>query len=262
MELQRIFTPEYVNLLSNDIKVENYEQDSIVFDDNQVRRLKGIEKPDGLEEKMLNASSEFEAAVFLYESFKDLKPSFAARPELWVYLTHADLARYVKKQWPYLDVYEAGKNKGKKRTEEDKKKYIQDHWLISPNGITRTSLMNYWWAVYMTVDESLGDNKYELTKVFFSNNGMRTRRLGVGHLGRNREALKGVLSFIKDNPELFETGLENRMIWITRHFNLIGGSKPLSNMPSSFFRGELDKFKDYLRNISKREDVMGPDAFI
>lgn len=154
--------------------------------------------------------------------------------------------------------------KGDARTEEDMKKYIHDHWLTSPNGLMRTSLMNLWWSVYLTVDESLGEeHKYDLTRIFFSNDGLRTRRLGTGHLGRNREALKGILSFMKDNPDIFEEGIENRMIWITRHFNLIGGTKPLSNLPSTFFYKELEKFKDHLANqIKKREDVTGPNAFV
>ncbi len=263
MELQRIFTSEYVNLLTHDIHVENYSGESIKYDDSQVRRLKGVEKPQGLEEKMLNASSEFEAAIILYESFKNITPALAANPVLWVYLTHVDLARYVKKMWPNLEKYDTGKNKGKPRTEEDKMKYIRDHWLISQNGLMRTTLMNLWWSVYLTVDDTQGDDhKYDLTKIFFSNNGLRTRRLGTGHLGRNREALKGILSFMKDNPEIFDTGIENRMIWITRHFNLIGGTKPLSNMSNKYFYNELKKYKDYLMTISKREQVTGPNAFI
>ena len=263
MELQRIFTSEYVNLLTHDIHVENYSGGSIKYDDSQVRRLKGVEKPQGLEEKMLNASSEFEAAIILYESFKNITPALAANPVLWVYLTHVDLSRYVKKMWPNLEKYDTGKNKGKARSKEDKVKYIRDHWLISQNGLMRTSLLNLWWSVYLTVDDSKGDDhKYDLTKIFFSNNGLRTRRLGTGHLGRNREALKGILSFMKDNPEIFDTGIENRMIWITRHFNLIGGTKPLSNMSDKFFYNELNKYKEYLKGISKREEVTGPNAFI
>ena len=104
--------------------------------------------------------------------------------------------------------------------------------------------------------------EYDLTKIFFSNNGMRTRRLGTGHIGRNREALKGILSFMKDNPDIFQTGLENRMIWITRHFNLIGGTLPLANKTCKYFYDELDKFKEYLTNIKNREQVTGPEAFI
>ena len=104
--------------------------------------------------------------------------------------------------------------------------------------------------------------KYDLTKIFFSNDGLRTRRLGTGHLGRNREALKGILSFMKDNPQIFNSGIENRMIWITRHFNLIGGSKPLSFLPYTFFYDELEKYKSHLESISKREQVTGPDAFV
>lgn len=268
MPLQGIFTPEYVNLLTKEIHVENYRGDSIVYNDNQVRRLRGIEQPEGLEEKMLHAESDFEAAVHLYESYKNIPPSLAASPVLWVYLTHVDLANYVKLKWPNLEKYDVDnkkkkQEKGQQRSEGEMKKYIRNHWLMSPHGPMRTTLMNLWWSVYMTVDESLGDeHRYDLTKVYFSNGGLRDRRLGTGHLGRNREALKGILSFMKDNPEIFENGIENRMIWITRHFNMIGGSKPLSNLPSKFFYGELEKFKSHLKNIKKREDVTGPTAFV
>lgn len=266
MELQRIFTPEYVNQLSNDIHPENYQGEIIYYNENEVRRLKGIEHPEGLEEKMLNATSEYEAAILLYEAYKDISPVIASNRCFWIYLTHVDLAKYVRHLWPDLKKYGA-KDKGKRigvlRSEVDKIKYIRDHWLISPNGLMRTSLMNLWWSVYLTVDESLGgDHKYDLTKIFFSNTGMRTRRLGTGNLGRNREAIRGILTFIKDNPDIFEEGIENRMIWITRHFNLIGGTKPLANMPASFFINELNKFKNHLKNISRREDVTGPNAFV
>ena len=268
MELQRIFTPEYANQLTNDIHPENYLGDKVKYNENEVRRLKGVEHPEGLESKMLNATNEYEAAILLYEAYKDISPVIASNRCFWLYLTHVDLAKYVKKLWPDLERYDVDikskkQKKGDFRSESDKKKYIQDHWLISPNGLMRTSLMNLWWSVYLTVDESHGDDhKYDLTKVFFSNSGMRTRRLGTGHLGRNREALKGILTFMKENPDIFESGIENRMIWITRHFNLIGGTKPLANLPSSFFMGELEKNKDYISKISKREDVIGPNALI
>ena len=268
MELQRIFTPEYVNQLTNDIHPENYQEDKIKYNENEVRRLKGVEHPEGLEEKMLNAASEYEAAILLYEAYKDISPIIASNRCFWIYLTHVDLARYVRKQWPDLEIHHADNDKKEQkksepRSEEEKKKYIRDHWLISPNGLMRTTLMNLWWSVYLTVDESLGDDhKYDLTKVFFSNSGMRTRRLGTGHLGRNREALKGILTFMKENPDIFESGIENRMIWITRHFNLIGGTKPLANMPSTFFKRELEKYKEHLKVISGRKDVQGPQALI
>lgn len=97
MELQRIFTPEYVNVLTNDIKIENYVGESIKYDASQVRRLKGIEKPEKLEEKMLNAPSKFDAAIILYESFKNITPTLAANSVLWVYLSHVDLANYVRR---------------------------------------------------------------------------------------------------------------------------------------------------------------------
>ena len=58
MALQRIFTPEYVNQLVNDIHPENYQGDNIVYNENEVRRLKGVEQPEGLLDRMLNASDE------------------------------------------------------------------------------------------------------------------------------------------------------------------------------------------------------------
>ena len=268
MALQRIFTPEYANLLMNDIHPENYQGEKIIYDENEVRRLKGVEQPEGLQENMLNAPNEFEAAVLLYEAYKDISPSVAANRSFWIYLTHVDLARYVRREWPDLEVYETDnkkkkQKKGDKRSEDDKKKYILDHWLISPKGLMRTSLMNLWWSVYLTIDESLGEeHKYDLTKIFFSNKGMRTRRLGTGHLGRNRQALKGILTFMQENPDIFKNGIENRMIWITRHFNLIGGTMPLANLLHTFYKRELEKFKDHLRGINKREDVTGPHALI
>ncbi len=228
--------------------------DTVKYDEAEVRRLKNVEKPAGLEEKMLNAASECDAAIILYENFKTLSPVLASKESLWYYLTHVDLAQYVKRQWPDLE---------KQKSDVDKKNYIRAHWLKNSNGIMRTSLMGLWWSVYLTVDETLRDeHKYDLTKIFFSNNGMRTRRLGTGHIGRNREALKGILLFIKDNPDIFQTGIENRMIWITRHFNLIGGTLPLANKEFKYFYKELDKFKEYLRGIKNREQVTGPEAFI
>lgn len=263
MELQRIFTPEYANELDKEINPANYLGEKIIYDDSKVLRVRGIEKPEGLEEALLKAESDYEAAIILYESYPSLTPILASKPVLWLYLTHVDLARYVRKLWPDLERYDVGQNKGKERSEADKKKYIKNHWLMSSNGLMRTTIANLWWSVYLTVDEEAGDDhKYDLTKILFSNNGMRTRRFGTGHLGRNREALKGILTYIKNHPDIFESGLENRMIWITRHFNLIGGTKPLSNLKSTYFENELAKHEEHLRKIQKREDVTGPEAFV
>lgn len=261
MELQRIFTPQYVNLLMNSIQVEDYLKNEFPYDMSQVKRLNGIEHPDGLEQKMLASKTVFDAAIALYEAYKNIPPILASKDVLWTYLTHVDLFNYVKKIWPEFEFKNTATGKVKKSTSESEK-YIRDHWFYS-RGPMRTSLMGLWWSVYLTVDESLGNNKYDLTKVFFSNEGMRTRRLGTGHIGRNKEALKGILSFMKDHMDLFdEGGIENRMIWITRHFNFIGGAKPLGCLPSKFFYNELNNNITHLESIKKREEVIGPDAFI
>lgn len=262
MALQKIFTLDYANKLQNEVDIDNYMENVIKYDEDEVRCLKGVEKPEGLEDKMLEANDAFEQAVLLYEAYKDISLTVASHKCFWLYLTHVDLQRVVRNDWPDLHEYITGKNKGKERSDDDKRKYIKDHWLISRNGAMRTSLKNLWWSVYLTVDETLFD-KYALTRVFFSNTGMRTRRLGTGHLGRNREALKGILSFMEKNPKLFEeSGIENKMIWITRHFNFIGGSMPLVNQSWEYFYNELNKYKDHLENIRSRSDVTGPTAFV
>lgn len=261
MALQKIFTPQYTNFLREDINPDDYNKDSFPFKEEETLELMGVEKPEGLEEKMLDAKEECDAAIALYEAYQGISPLFASQRLLWVYLTHVDLFNYVKQQWPDI---RADKN-GKPKTEADSIKYIRNHWFYSSNGPMRTTLMGLWWSVYLTVDNSK-DDKYELTRIFFINNGLRTRRLGTGQLGRNREALKGILGFIRDNRDIFDKdkggGLENRMIWITRHFNLIGGNKPLGCMSADFFYNELNNNKNFLEKISRREDVTGPEAFI
>ncbi len=280
MELQCIFTPQYVNFLENNIDVNNYYGEKFPYDAAQIKRLNGIEKPKDLESKMLAAQSRFEEAVLLYEAFENLSPMFAATRVLWTYLTHVDLFNYVKKRWPeYQYVQKKGQNVSPKSAEKSKK-YISNHWFYS-QGIMRTTLMGLWWSVYLTVKKEDGKaNDYTLTRVFFSNDGLRTRRLGTGYLGRNRQALQGILSFINDHKDLFgldqdlnpilnndrdsdsASGLENRMIWITRHFNLIGGTKPLGCLSEKFFYNELNKYKKHLKNIKKREDVVGSKCFV
>ena len=263
MALQRIFRPEYVNYLVNNIDVNSYLQDSFPTDLQQTQRLNGIEQPEGLEEKMLEVldpKNKFESAILLYEAYSTISPLLASKNVLWTYLAHADLFNFVKTVWPEY----ATKKDGTPKSENESKIYIRNHWFYSSNGPMRTSLMNLWWSVYLTIDNSADeDHKYDLTKLFFLNDGLRTRRLGTGQLGRNREALKGILRFMKDNISIFdEGGIENRMIWITRHFNFIGGAKPLGCMSNDFFYNELTKYKEHLISIKKREDVTGPNAFV
>lgn len=280
MELQHIFTPQYVNYLENNIEVSKYYDVQFTFDSSQVKKLNGIEKPRNLEAKLLEAEDLFKEAILLYEAFENLPPMFAATKVLWTYLTHVDLLQYVRKRWPEYQYFLKGAKKGTRKSEEESRNYIRQHWFYSSNGIMRTSLMGLWWSVFLTLqkNEADGTNDYTLTKVFFSNDGLRTRRLGTGYLGRNKEALYGILSFINNNKELFgldenlkpilnqsedsASGLENRMIWITRHFNLIGGAKPLGCQSREFFYRELDRYKDHLRKIKRREDVQGPNVFV
>lgn len=262
MALQKVFTDRYIDILKTEINVENYIKENFPLDvegDGFIVGLEGVEQPEDLETKLLSANNEAEEAIILYEAYKSLSPFVAAQEWLWTYLTHVDLMRYVKKRWPKIEV----DDRGTPRSVEESKKYIRNHWFRSSNGPLRTTIMELWWAVYISVDESAGeDHKYDLTRVLFQNQGLRNRRLGSSMLGRNREAMKGILKFIKENPECFSRGLENPMIFISRHFNLIGGKKPLSYMKANFFYKELQKYEGHLKSIKDRSDVIGPNVVI
>ncbi|MCQ2257810.1 MAG: DUF6339 family protein [Bacteroidaceae bacterium] len=260
MAIQKVFTDRYIDILKKEISIDNYVNESFPLEvegEGYITGLAGIEKPEGLEDRLLNAKDQAEEAIILYEAYENLTPFVASQEWLWTYLTHVDLMRYTKKRWKYMLKDEKGNDK----TEEDSKKYIRAHWFRSGNGPLRTTVMELWWSVYISIDREAED-KYALTRVLFSNEGLRNRRLGSSILGRNREALKGILMFIRDNKDIFDSGLENRMIFISRHFNMIGGKKPLSYMKWDFFYNELESQKEHLKSISKREDVTGPNAYV
>jgi hypothetical protein len=98
-----------------------------------------------------------------------------------------------------------------------------------------------WWAVYLSVDEKRGENKYELSKILFRQLDFPTRTLGTYKLGRHKEAVIGILEFIQENELLFKKNFEDRVRFITKHLNLIGGVKPIAYYDRSFFKGELQK---------------------
>jgi hypothetical protein len=149
-------------------------------------------------------------------------------------LSHVDLYPYMIKRW----------NSAYLGTAKDNKAYILEHWFLrstSHSDLLRHTLSGLWWAVYLSVDEERGDNKYELTEILFRQLDFPTRTLGAYSLGRHKEAVIGILEFIKENKELFKSGFEDKTRYITKHLNLIGGVKPISFYERQFFKEELKK---------------------
>jgi hypothetical protein len=239
MEKQQIFREKYLLKLKEEIDTNKYRSNEFVYDKKQTFMMPNINKPYGLLSK-LNHQNDFETAVAVFEAFKNLEPIQASDERLWAYLSHVDLYPYMIKRWS--DVYT---NKASKP-----ENYIRDHWFLEStvqSNLLRHAISGLWWAVYLSVDEKRGEKKYELTKILFRQLDFPTRTLGTYKLGRHKEAVIGILEFIQENELLFKKNFEDRVRFITKHLNLIGGVKPIAYYDRSFFKGELQKVSE---NIS------------
>lgn len=233
MEKQQIFKEKYLLKLKEEIDTDKYRSNEFVHDKKQTLMMPNINKPDGLLSK-LNHQNDFETAVAIFEAFKNLEPIQASDERLWTYLAHVDLYSYMIKRWDA--VY--------KGTAKDTVDYINEHWFLkstAQSNLLRHAISGLWWAVYLSVDENRGANKYELTKILFRQLDFPTRTLGTYKLGRHKEAVIGILEFIQENELLFKKNFEDRVRFITKHLNLIGGVKPIAYYDRSFFKVELQK---------------------
>lgn len=248
MALQKVFSQSYTQQLRNSISIENYLTDTFAYDTTQVKTLMSISHPENLAEYMVEHSdNDFECAVALYEAYSKISPVFAQEERLWTYLSHVDLFHYIKKRWPIP---------------EDKSKqlsHINAHWFKNA-AIIRSSLMGLWWAVYCTIDGERED-KYEFTRVLFSNYSFRTMFYGATKLFWYSEATKGILHFLADNPEITKQHFENRSLYITKYFNQLGGIKNISSLDKDYFYNECSRIKNRIMSIKFREDVQNKNAF-
>lgn len=247
MALQKVFKKSYMTYLRDNIKVDDYMEDSFPYDEDQCVQIAGVIAPDYDLNKKLDPTPEgdLQSAIAIFEAYPNLTPIFAQQDDLWVYLSHADLFDYVKKRWPDLGTVSSDKQLT----------YIQNHWFHNPNNFLRTSFAGLWWHTYFTIDEKRED-KYELTKVFFqSGQDFRTLRFGEIALIRSKEAMIGVLEFLLENKDLIESNFVARGQYISRYFNKLGAYKQLAYLDRSFFKNELYKKLDVLRNLHSTDQI-------
>jgi hypothetical protein len=242
MAKQMIFKDKYVSKLKDGIDIDRYKSSEFVYDHKQVLMLPNVEATSDFANQ-LRPDNDFETAVTIFETLKNLEPIQASDERLWTYLSHVDLYPYMQKRWSA--VYD-GKAK-------DGKDYISDHWFLASSAhgsLMCHAIAGLWWAVYLSVDDTRGaDKKYDLTKILFRQLDFPTRTLGTYKLGRHKEAVIGILEFIEENNDLFKSGFESKTRFITKHLNIVGGVKPLAYYDRSFFKGELEKIKETIRSI-------------
>lgn len=248
MELQKTFKESYVKTLKDNVKskssIELYKADSFEIPLNQVKRLAGIYAPNGLEEKLENlAGNDFEAAKVVYEAYKDISPLLASNEAFWAYITHTSMFHYTQKRWP--EVFESDINV----------QYILDHWFIGGSGIMRNAAASLWWTVHNTIDESRED-KYELTAILFKNYTFRTNTFGISTLIRHREAMIGILDFLRKNPEITQNYFEPRGAFISKYFNRLGAVKQLTYLDRDYFYSKCESLKDKILSVTTRGQVV------
>ena len=246
MALQKVFKKGYMDYLKNNIQVANYMKETFPIDSTQVVKLYGVSHPDGLLERLKpSPDSDLQTAIAIYEAYSSLPPLWAQQDDLWLYLTHVDLFEYVKKRWPILLSDEIEKTK----------RHILNHWFHNPTNFLRTTFAGLWWNVFLTIDESRED-KYELTRTMFNcGQDWRIMRFGELSLVRNKESMIGVLEFLTENPEIYQENFDARGQFISRYFNVLGGTKQLSSLNRSQFKNILYKLKDRILNITDVEEI-------
>ena len=240
MELQKVFKHSYMDMLRKNVNISDYQQEEFPYDATQVKRVANVYQPEGLLDRM-DPTDDFKSAVELFKAYKDLTPLVASLPDLWVYLCHVDLFPYVQKRWP------------KVMTDDVDEQYILNHWHENQHFM-RTTFAGLWWHVYLTYDEE-ESNPFELTEILFRSQDFRTLRFGELGLIRHREAMIGVLKFLLDNPDIFDKAIDARGQYISRYFNMLGGTKMLSALSRDYFYNKLMSLKPTLLNIKSISDV-------
>ena len=249
MELQKIFKTSYMEFLRNNIVVDNYQKDEFPYDPSQVRMLANVYKPEGLLDRLdPDPKNDLQTAIEIYKAYRTISPLQASLPDLWVYLTHVDLFSYVKKRWPGAD------------SDKDPVKYIINHWHKHSTHFLRTTFAGLWWNVYLTEDPDRKD-PFELTKVMYDcGQDWRIMRFGELSLIRRKEAMIGVLEFLKDNPEITENYFAARGQYISRYFNMLGGITNFSYQDRSYFKRKLESIRDRLLQIQSVDEIHHHDV--
>jgi len=240
MELQKVFKRSYMDELRKNIHISDYQGEVFPYEPSKVKPLANVYKPEGLLDR-LDPDDDFTSAKEIYQAYENVSPLLASLPDLWVYLAHVDLFPYVQKRWP--KIFDEGIDE----------QYILNHWHENAHFM-RTTFAGLWWHTYLTYDKDR-KNPFELTEILFKSQDFRTLRFGELGLIRHRPAMLGVLEFLIGNPEITQTAFDARGQYISRYFNLLGGTKQLSFMDKNYFISKLIEIKPRLEQILSIKDV-------
>ena len=256
MATQKTFTDSYASSLNEKVTrgedLQLYLNNDFVIDESQTQWVGGLVQPEGLLDNMLNysdKSQDLQAAITLYESFRQLRPVVASEKPFWIYLGHVDLYPYMHRRF-LSDVSR------KLLKDPTKSSVILNHWFF-PREFVRNHLAGMWWDVKCTVVETDSD-PYAFTRTLFRYYDMRSVNFANFKMFRNKAQVKGILKCIGEHPEIFDTYSQDRVRYVTKFFNRLGASKQLIALPWQFF---YDTVESLLDEVSKITDS-GNDTII
>jgi len=249
MAIQKIFTDGYASALTNKVSrgedLSLYLNKEFVFDESETGWVGGLVQPEGLLDKMMDLSDksqDLDAAITLYESFRQLRPVVASEKPFWIYLGHADLYPYMHKRF-LNDVTRL------LQKDPTKPSVILNRWFF-PREFVRNHLAGMWWDVKCTIDETDSD-PYVYTRTLFRYYDMRSINFANFKMFKNKAQVKGILKCIGEHPEIFDTYSQDRVRYVTKYFNRLGATKQLIALPWEFFYNTV---KSLLDEISKVTD--------
>lgn len=255
-QLQKTFKESYTKQLIDGVKsgrtIEQYRSREFEIDESQIKYISGLYTPVGLQDRMIAAIKRdrrhgVEAAIELFKAYKDLNPLIASNESFWAYLCHTELKDFVEMEWP-MD---------KAKNEQS---YILDHYFFI-SRFNRNALASLWWGVYLSYDhdrEARGEDPFTLTRVFFKNYSLRVTWLTI--VLRIRNALHGILEFLSTHPEVIANHVDNRGLFISKYFNMLGATKQLSMLPKRFYIEEMERLYPIIMSIHGRKDVTRKEA--
>lgn len=153
-----------------------------------------------LDVKLFNdGKKDFNNAILLYESLKNLTPFQAINTKLWTYLTHVTFYDYMVQRWNIDD-----KEMTDKTLSRIKERYLCTN---SRRGLLRNGISRLWWATYLSYDPNAKDH-YMYTKILFSEEELFTGLL-EREISMCKPLVLGVLKCLKEYIDLFDK-LPNR----------------------------------------------------
>jgi hypothetical protein len=250
--MSKLFTTESLSFLRDEFKnyddldlfLAKYQNEDFDFsnveliDDNNYSSIAKASVNEFYNAFRDNPKDEFSLARILYESLK-LDSSQASNNLYWLYLNFSSFFSYIKERWVQKLNEDA-----ELMTDEIEKFFLSLE--PSQNSLLKSPIAGLWWAIHLTVDDSLED-KYYYSKIFMSERNLRDKNMGSYQLIRDKEVFEAVLDFYRMHKDAeFEgkrIGSEAIAQQTMKALNQIGGLTVLSYLTKAEVFEKMQQFK-------------------